>query len=232
MTLVVCLVAGLPLGAEVLDSLVVDGKEYQSVKWGPVNQGKVVIFHNRGVATIPLEKLPPEYQARFGYKPPAAQSLRAPAPTSPPPDSIRILESMQVKDSEASQTTDWTAYSKDRVTKVILNGELVEKSRLKELTGYIVRGRTELGEAGFTVRGSILELAQRREDVPQATKAMELRPSLWKGTGEQVLLSDYPVTVELGALIRVYVAEGRTVTGVRTFHVGTEPTFEQWQNLR
>src|ERR1041385_1731148 len=95
MSLVVCLAAGFVLGAEVVDSLVIDGTEYQSVKWGPVNQGKVVIFHNRGVATIPLEKLPAEYRARFGYKPPGSQ-----------PATNTVLESMRVKDSQASQVAD------------------------------------------------------------------------------------------------------------------------------
>src|SRR2546427_12774478 len=92
-----CLMAGLTFGAEVVDSLVIDGHEYHSVKWGPVNQGKVVIFHNRGAATIPLEKLPPEYQAQFGYKPATAGK-----PAATP---------------ELTQAPDWAAYNKDRATK-------------------------------------------------------------------------------------------------------------------
>ena len=123
-------------------------------------------------------------------------------------------------------------YNKDRATKIILNGELVEKSRLTVLTGFFVRDRADVGEAGVYVRESILELAEQRKDVSQTTKAMEMRPSMWKRTGEQVFLLDYPVTVEPGTLIRVHVTQGNAVHGVRTFHVGTEPTFEQWQSLR
>ena len=107
MTLVVCLVAGLTLEAEVLDSLVIDGKEYQSIKWGPVNQGKVVIFHNRGVATIPLEKLPLEYQARFGYKSPAATEVISSQPALL--DSNKPLDTVRIKDSQGSQDAGWAA---------------------------------------------------------------------------------------------------------------------------
>ena len=77
--------AGSLFAGEVLKSLDIDDQHYESVKWGAVNQGKIVIFHSRGVAIIPLEKLPAEYQAQFGYKPDPAPPALTPAPPVAPP---------------------------------------------------------------------------------------------------------------------------------------------------
>jgi hypothetical protein len=54
------------------------GKEtYEDVRWGDVSSSTVTIFHKFGVARIPLEKLPPELQERFGYNP--KMQIRDPA---------------------------------------------------------------------------------------------------------------------------------------------------------
>ena len=50
-------------------SIKIDGTTYEEVRWGRVTLSTVTIFHKTGVATIPLEKLPPELQKRFGYDP-------------------------------------------------------------------------------------------------------------------------------------------------------------------
>jgi len=50
-------------------SITIDGTIYEDVRWQRVTQGTVTIFHKTGIATIPLEKLPPELQKRFGYDP-------------------------------------------------------------------------------------------------------------------------------------------------------------------
>lgn len=49
--------------------IVLDGIEYEDVRWGAVTPTTVSIVHRTGAATIPLEKLPPELQKRFGYDP-------------------------------------------------------------------------------------------------------------------------------------------------------------------
>ena len=59
-------------------SITIDGITYSNVTWRTVNGATVSIFHQTGVASIPLEKLPRELQKRFGYDPQkAAQSVAA-----------------------------------------------------------------------------------------------------------------------------------------------------------
>ena len=50
-------------------SITIDGIVYSNVTWRMVTAATVTIFHQTGVASIPLEKLPPELQQRFGYQP-------------------------------------------------------------------------------------------------------------------------------------------------------------------
>jgi hypothetical protein len=57
--------------------ITVDGITYSNVTWRTVTPATVSIFHETGVASIPLEKLPPELQARFGYDPQKAAGYRA-----------------------------------------------------------------------------------------------------------------------------------------------------------
>lgn len=49
--------------------LTIDGVTYENVRWGTVTPAAVSILHATGVATIPLWKLPPNLQKRFGYDP-------------------------------------------------------------------------------------------------------------------------------------------------------------------
>ena len=67
--------------AEVIPQVEIDGKVYESVRWGPVNQGKIVLIHSRGAAFIPVEKIPENYRQQLGITLPAAPapcpSLRA-----------------------------------------------------------------------------------------------------------------------------------------------------------
>jgi hypothetical protein len=58
-------------------TITVDGIIYSNVTWRTVTSASVTIFHETGVASIPLEKLPPELQQRFGYDPQKAAAYRA-----------------------------------------------------------------------------------------------------------------------------------------------------------
>ncbi|MGA2222659.1 MAG: hypothetical protein ABSH21_12955 [Verrucomicrobiia bacterium] len=58
-------------------SLTIDGVTYQDVRWGRLTPATVTIYHKTGIAAIPLEKLPPELQKRFGYDPKKASEYRA-----------------------------------------------------------------------------------------------------------------------------------------------------------
>jgi hypothetical protein len=58
-------------------SITIDGTTYEDVRWERVTPTTVTIFHKTGVATIPLEKLPPALQKRFGYDQQKAADYRA-----------------------------------------------------------------------------------------------------------------------------------------------------------
>ena len=58
-------------------TVTVDGVTYEDVRWGNVTPSAVTLFHRTGVASIPLEKLPPELQQQFGYDPKKAAEYRA-----------------------------------------------------------------------------------------------------------------------------------------------------------
>lgn len=58
-------------------TITVDGITYSNVTWRTVTPATVTIFHETGVASIPLEELPPELQQRFGYEPQKATAYRA-----------------------------------------------------------------------------------------------------------------------------------------------------------
>src|ERR1035438_10605145 len=50
-------------------NLTIDNVQYENVRWGRVTPATVTIFHRTGVAAIPLWKLPPDLQTKFGYDP-------------------------------------------------------------------------------------------------------------------------------------------------------------------
>jgi len=58
-------------------TITVDGITYSNVTWHAVTPATVSIFHQSGAASIPLEKLPPQLQERFGYDPQKAAEYRA-----------------------------------------------------------------------------------------------------------------------------------------------------------
>jgi hypothetical protein len=58
-------------------TITVNGITYSNVTWRTVTPATVTIFHETGVASVPLENLPPELQKRFGYDPQKAAVYRA-----------------------------------------------------------------------------------------------------------------------------------------------------------
>ena len=50
-------------------NLTIDNVQYENVRWGRVTPATVTIFLRTGVAAIPLWKLPPDLQKKFGYDP-------------------------------------------------------------------------------------------------------------------------------------------------------------------
>lgn len=73
-------------------TLTVEGITYSNVIFRTVTPLTVTVFHETGIATIPLEKLPPELQKRFGYNPEKAAAERN-----------RLLEQKVKREAEALQ---------------------------------------------------------------------------------------------------------------------------------
>lgn len=245
--------------AEVIPALTVNGVRYESVKIGPINAGKVLLFHSRGVTSVPVNSLPAEYRPRVeapatvpandflpvpGELDPAnGETSRLPAPggSATPktntPDPAAILEAMRTqreanRPSSGSQATgDWAVYNRERLTRLVLDGQLVDRSTLKPIVGFLVKERTRLREGGRDYFGAAMDLAVRKANTDSVAGAMDLRPSLWERTDERVFLVNYHPTSLPGAVIRVYATEITPVEGWRTFKVGTEPSFEEWKRL-
>jgi hypothetical protein len=68
-----CLAIQSAFAAETNLTLTVDGVTYSNVTFGTVTPSSVTIFFKTGVARIPLEKLSPDLQKRFGYDPQKAR---------------------------------------------------------------------------------------------------------------------------------------------------------------
>jgi hypothetical protein len=77
-SLLCCLFAAVMVrGDDTNSTITIDGMTYENYHWGTVTTTTIAVFHKTGVATIPLEKLPPDLQERFGYDPKKAAALRA-----------------------------------------------------------------------------------------------------------------------------------------------------------
>lgn len=231
----ICTYAG-----EIVPQVVIDGKVYRDVRWGPVNQGSVVIFHSRGIKVVPLDKLPSEYQAYFGNQPTANP---APSPTPPPPvqpvqpvtppptptpPPITVMPPLR---PPTERDPDWEAYNKDRKTKLALRKKLVNRSSLTSLVGFI-GSQVRTSDGNTMVRGVVLELASRKTNGNSSPTEFSLRPNLWERNGEKVLLRNYVPQVDPGMLVHVYVLADTDIDDYKTYEVAIEPSYEQWKQLR
>ncbi|HUJ09861.1 MAG TPA: hypothetical protein VL171_07525 [Verrucomicrobiae bacterium] len=59
------------------NSITIDGTTYKDVRWGRLTPATVTIYHETGVATVPLADLPPDLQKQFGYDPQKAAAWQA-----------------------------------------------------------------------------------------------------------------------------------------------------------
>ncbi|MCG3146600.1 MAG: hypothetical protein PCFJNLEI_00031 [Verrucomicrobiae bacterium] len=230
--------------AEVVPVMDVNGTRYRDVKFGPVNQDQIVLFHSKGVATVPVSSLPETYREQFAPKPapggapvPAVvEPLRIRTPVSQPTNNPgAILEAMRSKKSEPIMTggsrNDWTLYNQQRASLVVLDGMLVEKSSLTPLVGFLAKERASLSDGTRTYYGAAFDLAERKNGNDNVAAVMELRPALWNRTDERVFLVNYKPMTLPGALMKVYAVEIDPIDQWRTFKVGTDPSFEDWKRL-
>ncbi len=223
------------LGGEGVSVVVVDGVTYNDVRWGPVNQGKVVMFHNHGVAVVPLAKLPEEYARQLGYRPPAAAAeASAPAPAA---ESLPAMELSRPQTPAFASNPDpvppqeRAAFDAACAAQMVLNGALVDKSALMMLTGFY-RAKAQVTGETRASEGLMVELANRKQPARPVPENLELRPGLWDGTGQEVFLRDYSPHIEPGMLLRVYAKEGDPIKGCRTFYVAQDLTYDLWKKLR
>lgn len=73
-------------------TLIVDGIVYSNVIFRTVTPTTVSIYHQTGVATIPLGKLPPELQKRFGYTPEKAAAGEPATSGAPEARGVKIAD--------------------------------------------------------------------------------------------------------------------------------------------
>jgi hypothetical protein len=157
-----------------------------------------------------------------------------PTPTAfnqPPPPELGQDAAGEIGQQDRALETEWRTYNSDRATKVLVNGRLVARSQLKELTGFLYS--VELQNASKPTSAWMLELAEPKPAAAATTQPMErMRPALWRGTGETVVLVNYNSDGESGRLVRLYGWPVAPIQKHAAFVVGQEPTFEQWQSLQ
>jgi len=172
--------------------------------------------------SAPVRSLPspPQLTKTNSVPPPTAPAPEAHPRSAPAPASF-------------SSGNDWGAYNRDRATKVLLDGKLVEKSSLTALVGFLASEHAKLSDGHQVFTGAAFDLAERKPVTGKVVAAMELRPSFWRNTNERIFLLGYKAVTSMpGALLRVYGVETDPLEGWRTFKTGSEPTFEEWKRLR
>lgn len=224
------------LAGEVLQYLTVDGKTYEAVKFGAVVQGKIPMFHSRGMIFVPVEKLPEDVREKLGIKLPDAPkpepipvAVEPPAPVVPRRRSPRPQREPAPDVPTYIEDPELAAFHRAEASMVVFAGHLVDRSTLTELTGFLTK--VKFSNAAGNVNGQFIDLARKTEDAPQQ---LELRPSLWKRTGECVLLKDYKPDdlAQVSGLVRTYGREIEKFNGLRAFQVGAPVTFAQWKRLQ
>ena len=160
--------------------------------------------------------------------PPIPKTNSVPPPATPTPE----IHKLPPPPSSNLAGNDWGTYYRDRASKVLFEGKLVDRSTLTQLVGYLVKERASLSNGKQQFFGAALDIAVRKTEDSKVATALELRPALWRRTDERVFLMNYKPGSSLpGALIRVYVLETEPLEGWRTFKTGSEPSFEDWKRL-
>ncbi len=212
--------------AEVIPQVEIDGRLYEGVRWGPVNQGKIVVLHSRGSAFVPVEKLPEHYRQQLGIKLPDAPPVPF-EPVSPARGESafeRSQRQQRERDAAAQRERD-RALVVEQDRWAVIDGAVVAKTELTQLTGF-VRSRAETHDGDqIILRGVVIELAQRRDPTKPIPAYLEMRPGLWQETGERVFLEGYQGSTKIGELIRLWGREKpERVQEMRLFTAAREPT--------
>jgi hypothetical protein len=81
-------------------TVIVDGVTYEDVRWGSVTPTTVTLLHKTGIATVPLAKLPPDLQKRFGFN---AQPTERPSEKQQPKPVAKLPSVGEVKSMNLEQ---------------------------------------------------------------------------------------------------------------------------------
>jgi hypothetical protein len=223
------------LAGDVIPSLSLNQQLYQDVTFGAVNQGKVAMYHSRGTTIVDVEALPSYLRGQLGYGVPGAPVIKPASPISPPTVIVSRAETAPRPVNPPPQratdfsTAELAAFRCVEGTTVVFRGRLVDRSTLTELTGFLTKAKIP----GVSEKADswVLELAVKTGKVP---KQLELRPALWKRTGESAVLKGYQPDdlAEACGFARTYGLEIEKVNGLRAYEVGVPPTYQQWKQLQ
>jgi hypothetical protein len=130
-------------------TITVDGITYSNVIWRTVTPATVSIFHQTGVASIPLEKLPPELQKRFGYDPQKAREYYQETKEREAVEAVRRQEASQLAKAKA----DYEAAHHEAL-------ESIEKSAI-EIQGKV----QQITADGALISGAVTPYTYVRQSV-------------------------------------------------------------------
>ena len=233
------------IGARLVLALAIGWFNLPVVGAEPTNDGAAASFLPipGEVPAAPEVKPAPPAPILVPVAPPVIVPVEPPAPvtaplvetitkTNRPPATGPSTPEPRRHSSSSQSNSDWALYNRNRYSKVLFDGKLVDIATLEPLVGFLAKEHTALSNGRQTFYGAALDIAEQKADAGKVAAAMELRPALWRRTNERVFLLNYKSSTTIpGILFRVYGQEIEPLEGVRTFKVGTDPTFEDWKRL-
>jgi hypothetical protein len=124
----------------------------------------------------------------------------------------------------------WPLYQSQRRSLVVLRNQLVPRSQLTPVSGFIRQSRVTTNDGTRAVTGCLIDLAVFSGDA-HTPAAMKRRPKLWSRTGETALLVNHEPPFGVGEMTWVDGEEQPRLGNLRMFQVGREPSFEEWKQL-
>jgi hypothetical protein len=215
--------------------------EWPSFHWGICQKNISPNSARRHPQRHPQPNLPHCGRLRLSLSRRSSPPPAAPTPVQPPPAPTTSLtaaelrdqlEKMRVHENNTPEGNSWRQYCDERGTVVLLDGKLLDISKLTKITGFVVTAKTRVQNGETWHNATLIELAVKRADAKNVSAAMEMRPALWRSTGEQAWLLNYHPEGDLSGLVRVFGLESTSLEDRRTFLVGREPSFEEWRKLR
>jgi hypothetical protein len=194
-------------------SITIDGIIYSNVTWRTVTAATVTIFHSTGIAAIPLWKLPPELQKRFGYDP-----QKATAYLSVEQEREKAEQERAAARRKAEQQSAQLANLSETLLTDPFKAGMVGVSRNGQITVLQVVGPNDMRAEVYTEETTSVEDGYYQYD-PNVTGYQELTPKYKKvavSMPHEVWIKGIPTTglVDGQPITRNDVLK---VTGTKTF---------------